>query len=248
MAAIADGRRYPGGGAVADGSRMTVLEHLKALRRVLVVSSIAWTLTTLASFLLWSRLLEFLVDRGGLHDAYYQTPTGAFALALKVSLYMGFVLASPVVIQQVWWFVSPALHRHERRLALPLMLATLAFFMVGIAFALAMLPIFVHVLSGFAPRGLHYLPFVDDYLSFVLVLVVGFGLVFELPVVLFTLGLLRIVTSRWLYANRLYWIVGLGVLSALGTPGADPVTPLFMFVPLYVFWEGAALLLKLSGR
>lgn len=241
-------RRPAGGGRAPEQARMTVLGHLQALRRVLVTITLVWAATTVVGFLGWSRVLEFLIHRGGIHLAYYHTPTGAFTLALKISLYLGFVLASPVIIQQVWWFVSPALHRHEKRLALPLILATLFFFLVGVTFALAMLPLFVHILGGFAPPGLQYLPFVDEYVSFVLVLVIGFGLVFELPVVLYTLGLLRIISSRWLYRNRLYWIVGLGILSAFGTPGADPVTPLFMFVPLYSFWEGTALLLKLTGR
>jgi sec-independent protein translocase protein TatC len=67
-------------------------------------------------------------------------------------------------------------------------------------------------------------------------------------VVLYALGRIGIISSRWLYKNRLYWVVGLGILSALGTPGADPITPFFMFVPLYFFFEGTAFLLKASGR
>ena len=248
MSAIAGALHRPSGGVAPDQSRMTVLEHLQALRRVIIIVSIAWAATTGIGFLLWSHVLEILIRQGGLHTTYYHTPTGAFVLALKISVYLGFVLASPVVIQQIWWFVSPALHKHEKKLALPLIVATLFFFLVGIAFALTMLPLFLHILSGFAPRGLQYLPFIDDYVSFVLVLVIGFGLVFELPVVLYTLGLLHIISSKWLYRNRLYWVVGLGILSAFGTPGADPITPLFMFVPLYTFWEGTALLLKLTGR
>jgi Sec-independent protein secretion pathway component TatC len=62
------------------------------------------------------------------------------------------------------------------------------------------------------------------------------------------LGLLRIITSKWLYANRFYWIIGLGILSNVMTPGVDPITPLFMWIPLYLFWEGTALLLRLMGR
>lgn len=231
-----------------EDSRMTILGHLVALRRVLIVSIAAWGLSTGVAFLVWGRVLQFLIHQGGVGAVYYTTPAGAFALALKISLYLGFVLASPVIIQQVWWFVSPGLHRHERRLVVPLMGATFVFFAVGIAFAMLMLPLFLKILSGFAPANLHFLPFVDDYINFVLVLVIGFGIVFELPVVLYTLGRLGIISSGWLYRNRLYWIVGLGILSALGTPGADPITPFFMFIPLYIFFEGTALLLKVTGR
>lgn len=231
-----------------DLGQMSVIEHLQVLRRVLAVSFLAWGLATVVSFLVWGRVLEVLLARGGLHTLYFHTPTGAFTLALKISLYVGFVIAAPVIIQQAWSFVKPGLHRHEQRLVLPLMLATVVFFAVGVAFAMITLPIFLKVLTGFAPANLHYLPFVDEYVSFVLILIIGFGIVFELPVVLYALGRIGIISSSWLYRNRLYWMIGLGILSALATPGADPVTPVFMFVPLYSFWEGTALLLKLGGR
>ena len=227
---------------------MTVLDHLVALRRMLIISISAWGIATAVGFLVWGRVLQFLVSQGHIGTVYYATPAGAFALALKISLYLGFVLASPVIIQQAWWFVSPGLHRHERRLIVPLIGATFFFFAVGIAFAMLMLPLFLKILSGFAPANLHFLPFVDDYISFVLVLVLGFGIVFELPVVLYTLGRIGIISSGWLYRHRLYWLIGLGILSALATPGADPITPLFMFIPLYAFFEATALLLKLTGR
>jgi sec-independent protein translocase protein TatC len=231
-----------------EDSQMTVLDHLSALRRTLIVSMLAWSAATAVAFLVWGRVLQLLIHQGGIGAVYYTTPAGAFTLALKISLYLGFVIASPVIIQQIWWFVSPGLHRHERRLIVPLIGATFFFFAVGIAFAMVMLPLFLRILSGFAPSNLHFLPFVDDYVSFVLVLVIGFGIVFELPVVLYALGRMGIISSGWLYKNRLYWVVGLGILSALGTPGADPITPFFMFIPLYLFFEGTALLLKVTGR
>jgi sec-independent protein translocase protein TatC len=231
-----------------EDSQMTVLDHLSALRRTLIVSILAWSVATAVAFLVWGRVLQLLIHQGGIGAVYYTTPAGAFTLALKISLYLGFVIASPVIIQQIWWFVSPGLHRHERRLIVPLIGATFFFFAVGIAFAMVMLPLFLRILSGFAPSNLHFLPFVDDYISFVLVLVIGFGIVFELPVVLYALGRMGIISSGWLYKNRLYWVVGLGILSALGTPGADPITPFFMFIPLYLFFEGTALLLKVTGR
>ena len=239
--------RLPAAKSVED-SRMTVLDHLNALRRALIIVVLGWALTTAIAFTVWGRVLQLLIHQGGVGAVYYTTPAGAFALALKISLYLGFVIAAPLIIQQVWWFVSPGLHRHERRLIVPLIGATFAFFAIGIAFAMFMLPLFLRILSGFAPANLHFLPFVDDYINFVLVLVIGFGIVFELPVVLYTLGRMGIISSGWLYKHRLYWVVGLGILSALGTPGADPVTPFFMFIPLYAFFESTALLLKVTGR
>jgi sec-independent protein translocase protein TatC len=231
-----------------EDARMTVLEHLEALRRVLIVSLIGWAICTAVAFFFWQRILDFLIQRGGAHHLVFTTPTGGITLGLKIALIVGLMIAAPVWIQQVWWFVSPGLHRHERRLVLPLILATLVFFLIGVGFALFSLPLFMRILQGFAPPDLTYLAVGDDYLNFVLFLVLGFGIVFEMPVVVFVLGLLGIVSSKWLGANRFYWIIGLGILSNVMTPGVDPITPLFMWVPLYIFWEATVLLLRLTGR
>lgn len=232
-----------------DGDEsMSLVEHLEDLRQALIVSLLAWGVASIGAFFFWRRAVEFLVQRGGLQRTYFTTPSGAFLLGIKLAIAMGFIAAFPVIAQRAWWFVSPGLRRGERRLVLPLSLATVFFFTLGLGVALFALPLFVHILTGFAPTDLTYLPLIDDYLGFTMLLVVGFGLVFELPVVLYVLGRLGIVSSRWLYAHRVAWIIGLAVVANFLTPGADPITPLLMFVPLYVFWEGTALLLKLTGR
>jgi sec-independent protein translocase protein TatC len=227
---------------------MSVIEHLEALRRVLIICLIAWAATTVAAFFVSPRVIDFLIKRAGIGHAVYLQLAGGVLLEVKVALYIGLVLAAPVVIQQVWWFVSPGLHAHERRFILPLIASTVFFFGVGVSVAMYALPIYVRVLNSFSPPDTSYLPDISQFVSFVLVMVIGFGIVFELPVVLFVLGMLRIIKSRWLYKNRPYWFLALGITANFLTPGADPVTPLIMFIPLYVFYEGTALLLKLLGR
>lgn len=234
--------------AAEDEASMSLVEHLEDLRRALIVSLVAWGAASVAAFFFWRQAVEFLVVRGGLQRTFFTTPTGAFLLGVKLAVAMGFAAAFPVIANRAWWFVGPGLRREERRLVLPLSLATVVFFGLGLGVALFALPLFVHILTGFAPPDLTYLPLVDDYLGFALLLVVAFGLVFELPVVLYVLGRLGIVSSSWLYRHRVAWVLGLAVVANFLTPGADPVTPLLMFVPLYVFWEGTALLLKLTGR
>jgi sec-independent protein translocase protein TatC len=241
-------RRGPYQTRDVEDSRMTVVEHLEALRRALIISMLAWVTFTIVAFFFSSRIFDLLLARGNIGTAYFHAPTGAFILELKIALYLGFVLAAPVIIWQAWWFVSPGLYSRERRAALPLIVATIVFFAIGIGFALFALPLILRVLTAFAPPHVQYFPFVDDYLSFVLALVIGFGLVFELPVVLYVLGILRIISSGWLYRHRAYWIIALGLIANFLTPGADPLTPLIMFVPLYIFWEGTALLLRLTGH
>ena len=227
---------------------MSVIEHLEALRRMLIISLIAWGLGTIAAVFIAGKVITFLIQRAGIGHAIYLQPGGGVILQLKVALYIGIVLASPVIIQQVWWFVSPGLHPHERRFVLPLVLATSVFFAFGVGVAMYALPLYIKILGSLAPADVSYLPDIGELVSFVLVMTIGFGLVFELPVVLFVLGMLRIVNSRWLYKRRPYWFLALGLLANFLTPGVDPLTPMIMFIPLYIFFEGTALLLKLLGR
>ena len=241
-------QRGPRPAAPAVNDRMSVIEHLEALRRVLIVTLIAWGVATFAAFFISGRVITLLVDRAGIGHAIYLQPAGGVLLELKVAIYIGVVLASPVVIQQVWWFVSPGLHKHERRFILPLIVATIFFFAIGVSVAVFALPLYLKVLNSFAPSGVTYLADVNAFVSFVLLMVIGFGIVFELPVVLFVLGMLRIINSRWLRKNRPMWFLGLGIVAMFLTPGTDPVTPLIMFVPLYVFYEGASLLLRILKR
>jgi len=227
---------------------MSVIEHLEALRRVLIVIIVAWALTTIAAFFVSGQVVEWLVARAGLKNAIYLGP-GTFVLTrLQVALYIGLIVAAPVVIQQIWWFVSPGLHRHERRLTLPLIVASIVFFALGVGVALYALPLYIRVLNSFAPPNVTYLADISELIGFILIMVIGFGVVFELPVVLIVLGMLRIISSRWLYKNRVWWFLVLGIAANFLTPGVDPLTPLLMFVPLYFFFEASALILKLSGR
>lgn len=227
---------------------MTIIEHLEALRRALIVSLSAWAIATIASFFISGRVIGLLIERAGIGHAIYLQPAGGVLLELKVALYIGVIIAAPVVIQQVWWFVSPGLHPHERRFILPLIAATVTFFAIGVGVALFALPLYVKILNSFAPPHTTYLADISALISFVLLMVIGFGCVFELPVVLFVLGMMRIISSRWLHKNRPFWFLGLGIAANFLTPGADPVSPLILFIPLYLFYEGTALVLKLAGR
>jgi sec-independent protein translocase protein TatC len=227
---------------------MSVIEHLEALRRALIICLSAWAITTVASFFIAGQVIGLLVKRAGIGHAYYFGPTGGVILQLKVALYIGLVIAAPVVIQQIWWFVSPGLHRHERRFILPLIVATIVFFAIGVAVAIFALPLYLKVLNSLAPPNTSYFADISELVGFILIMIIGFGIVFELPVVLFVLGMVRIISSRWLYKNRLWWFLALGILANFLTPGADPFTPLIMFLPLYFFFEATALILKLLKR
>ena len=250
MAAILDRvlRRAPRASVPIEDQRMTIIEHLEALRRALIVSVITWAVATVAAFFIAGQVIHLLIERAGIKQAVYLAPAGGFLNELKVAVYIGFVIAAPVVIQQIWWFVSPGLHKHERRFILPMIVATIFFFLLGVSAAIYALPLYLHVLNSLSPPSTVYLADIGELIGFILTMVIGFGLVFELPVVIFVLGILGVVKSKWLYKNRPFWFLGLGLLANFMTPGADPLTPLIMFVPLYIFYEGTTLILKLTGR
>lgn len=233
-----------------EDSQMSIVDHLNALRRALTVSAAIWLAAGIACWFISLAFLAWVEKRAGLpHQLVYFGPAGGVMLRLQVSVYLGTLVASPVIIWQGWWFVAPGLHMHEKRVALPLILATSLFFLLGVALSFYSLPIFLDILQSFSGNGvLDYLPNGSDFLSFLLWVSMAFGLVFELPVVLWTLGMLRIISSGWLWRKRLWWIVGLLLAANFMTPGVDPITPLIIAVPLLAFYFGAMIVLKLSGR
>jgi sec-independent protein translocase protein TatC len=228
--------------------RMSLIEHLEALRRSLIIMIIAVSIGTAIGWFLWPPALEYISHRAHLGNVYVFEPAGAFFLHFKGGLYIGIVLAVPVIVQQAWAFVAPGLYLSERRLFGPLVLFTILFFYIGVAFASFSVPLIIDLVTRFATQGVVYFPEGEPLLSFILALVLGFGVIFELPIVLYVLGRIGIISSGWMWRTRPYWIIGLGVVANLLMPGSDPFTPLLMMVPLYIFYEGTALLLRLTGR
>lgn len=231
-----------------DEARMTIIEHLQDLRRALLIAVIAWAIAAVVMWFFSDQILTFIQHRAALKQIIFLTPTGGFTIRLKIAIYAGTLVACPIIFWQLWWFISPGLHVNEKRVVLPLVIATSFFFLVGVGFAFWAMPLFFKVLLSFSPPGFHYLPNASDLLSFMLAICIAFGVVFELPVVLWTLGMMGIVSSSWLWKQRLYWVIGLGVIANVMTPGFDPFTPLIVFIPLLFLFFGTILLLKFSGK
>ncbi|HEX4212913.1 MAG TPA: twin-arginine translocase subunit TatC [Candidatus Dormibacteraeota bacterium] len=227
---------------------MTIMEHLQDLRRALIISALAWVVAAAVMWFFSNDILSFMQHRAALKHLVYLTPTGGFTIRFQVALYAGTLVACPIIFWQLWWFVAPGLHVREKRVILPLVFATTFFFLVGVGFAFWAMPLFFHVLKSFSPPGFEYIANATDLLSFMLAICIAFGIVFELPVVLWTLGMLGIISSAWLWKQRLYWVIGLGVIANLMTPGFDPFTPLIVFIPLVFLFFGTLLLLKISGK
>ena len=163
--------------------------------------------------------------------------TGTFLVPLKVTLMAAFLIALPYVLWQAWAFVAPGLYQHEKRLAAPVIVSSVIFFMIGMGFAyFFVFPVMFSFFANYTPAGVQMMTDIDKYLSFVLAMFLAFGLTFEVPVVVIVLVRLRVVSLEKLRSIRSYVIVGAFVVGAVFTP-PDVLSQLMLAVPLWLLFE-----------
>jgi sec-independent protein translocase protein TatC len=168
----------------------------------------------------------------------FTAPTEAFFIRLKVAALAGAFLSLPVILWQIWRFVSVGLTPKERRYALSLLPFSLILFVAGGAFAFfAILPVGVRFLLSYQTETLVPMISIGAYTSFATAFVLAFGLVFQLPVVILLLARIGIVTPATLAAGRRYALLAIVVASAVLTPGGDIFSQLLMAVPTYLLYE-----------
>jgi sec-independent protein translocase protein TatC len=239
-------------GVAGDERRMTIIEHLEELRRVLMISAIAWVVATVAAFIFHGAIFDFLLrplttvlgkTNHITSTAVFTSPTEGLTIPIKISAIVGFIGALPVVLWQVWGFVSPGLRPVEKKFVGPFIGSAVLLFTAGAAFAYFVMPIGLNFLATFLGNSAVYLPDINAYFSFLLLLIVAFGVTFELPVVIILLGVLGIVSSRLLRRKRKGIWVGIIAAALIVTPGADPYTPTALFIPLITFFEASVLIL-----
>ena len=243
---------------------MTLIEHLTELRRGLVISFAAIAVMAIVGFVLYERILDFLA--GPYRDAIEslppearppgnfqsglvtQSPTEPFVTFLKIGFFSGFLLALPVVLWQLWRFVTPGLTKREKRFAIPFVASSVLLFAGGTVFAFWVLPRGLGFLLSFGGESL--IPFLtaDRYLNFLIFLILGFGLSFEFPLLLIFMTGVGIITSQQLRKWRRNIYFGAVIFAAVITPTQDPYTMLLMWIPLILLYEGAILVSRLMKR
>ncbi|MEJ7619844.1 MAG: twin-arginine translocase subunit TatC [Aquificaceae bacterium] len=232
---------------------MPLTEHLRELRSRLIKSIVAFLVGTGVAFYFASQIFEILKEP--VKRSYPQvelvtlSPTEPLFILLKISIVFGFILSLPVILFQLWRFVEPALYPNEKKLVLPLTLFSILLFLLGGAFSyFVALPMALRFLLGIGLSQLQATPFlsVNLYISFLLKMIIGFGIAFELPVVIFLLQRAGLVTERQLKAFRKYFIVLAFVAGALIAP--DVTTQVIMAIPLIILYELSLLAGKLARR
>ncbi|HEX9562599.1 MAG TPA: twin-arginine translocase subunit TatC [Gemmatimonadaceae bacterium] len=238
-------------------SEMPFLDHLEELRWRILWSLAALVVGVGASF--WFLFIndDFIIRvlaqpiRPYLTEGRLITthPAEAFRVILNLSLILGTILASPVIVWQIWGFLSPALYRHEKKVVIPILVLAAILFLAGAALSwFVILPLTLKVFTGIQSASLEPMIRASEYFGFAMGMSVALGAAFELPTVILLLSLLGIVTPSMLHKFRRFALVGAIVLGAFITPGQDPLTLLLMAGPLYALYELSVILSALVFR
>lgn len=229
-----------------NDKRMSLLEHVSELRKRVLISAIAVLGGALVTYLYVDRIMDIL--RGPVETLVFIAPQEAFVVNLKLAFWGGVFLASPVIFFQIWKFISVALKEEEKRYLLVYGFASFCAFVGGVTFAhLVVLPIGLKFLLSFASRDLQPMLSVGKYVSFVFMLLIAFGLTFELPLVALFLTRLGLISPQFLIRRRKHAIIGVFILAAILTP-PDIVTQLFMAGPLLGLYEIGILLSRWATK
>jgi sec-independent protein translocase protein TatC len=221
--------------------RMGFFDHLEELRKRLVVSIIAVFVTFLVSWAWAPEIFEFLARpiRAVLpagQNLAYTTLTEPFLMYFRVALLAGALLASPVLLWQIWLFISPALYRREKRWVFPFVGFGVVFFLSGCAFAYyEAFPLVVRFLIGVG-KPFQAVITINEYVSMATKLILGLGLCFEMPILVFFLARLGIVSERWLLAKFKYAVLVVFIIAAVITPTPDVATQCVFALPMIALY------------
>lgn len=228
---------------------MSIIEHLDELRKRIIISVVALAVGMVICFIFKSWLLQFMITPLGDKKLITLSPTESFMTVFKVAGYGGMIIASPVIIYQIWAFVAPGLKTKEKRVVAFSTIFTTLLFLAGIAFAWYLV----------LPKGLGFLMSYEDevfnqqvqaskYFTFVAFFLLGFGLIFELPAMILTLVRVGIVDTKMLRKNRKYAILIGTIASAALTPGQDLFSMLAMAIPFVLLFEISVILSRFIKR
>jgi sec-independent protein translocase protein TatC len=220
---------------------MSFLEHLDELRKRLIVSVSALGVGFLVSWAYVEKLVDFIFKplsatiKGGKFQ--YIEPGEGFMMRMKLAALAGLFLALPIILWQIWQFVTPGLYAHERRYAIPFVVSALVLFLLGAGLAYYTLPRALQFLVQIGGDDLITAFAPGKYFTLITYMMLAFGIGFEFPILLIFLQMAGILSVGTLRRGRRYAIVGICVLVAVITPSGDPISMLMLSVPLVIFYE-----------
>ncbi|WP_375003797.1 twin-arginine translocase subunit TatC [Aeromicrobium sp. CTD01-1L150] len=238
---------------------MPLVEHLRELRGRLTKAVLAIIAGAVLAAVFYAPILELLtqpyyamqpiLEAEGIESELVITGVGgAFQFALKICLVVGLIVASPFWLWQLWAFILPAMHRHEKKWALILAATGAPLFIGGAVLAYVVLPKAMEILIGFVPEGFGSLVTGAEYFDFIIKMLLVFGVAAEIPLVVVMLNRLNIVSAKQLAHARPWIIVSLFVFAALATPTTDPLTMLFLAGPMTALYFISELIAKVTDH
>jgi sec-independent protein translocase protein TatC len=223
-----------------DGAagKMSFLEHLDELRKRIVQSCLGVAVGILASFAFITHIVNFILTPtwkvlpAGSRMIYTQ-PGEAFGLYIQISLITGIVLAAPWIMYQVWLFIAPGLYANEKKLAIPFVLLSTAGFVGGAAFNhYIVFPWMISFFASFNTADLVFMPRLEDVFDLYTKMLIGMGLVFQMPTVVYFLAKMRLVTARFLWRHLKYAVLIIFIVAAVITPSGDMITQTIFAAPM----------------
>jgi sec-independent protein translocase protein TatC len=228
---------------------LSLMQHLGELRGRLMVASFAVLIATAAAFFFAKDIILALEAPAHLgKPLQIISPTEGFTTYMRVSLFSGIALAMPVILYEIYAYVDPALRPNERRFLLTLGPFVLALFIGGMAFCyFLLLPNAINFLFTFGSDVFEAAPRASEYISFVTTFILGVGLVFEMPIIIFAVTRIGLVSRSWLAKQRRYVVLFVFIAGAIITPTPDPFNQTLVAVPMYLLFELGLLLSRFGG-
>jgi sec-independent protein translocase protein TatC len=231
--------------------KMPFLEHLGELRVRIMRALVSLLVGTLVALPFSQYLIDWLarpITKLG-YELVFTAPAEAFWVQMKVGIIAGLFIAAPGILWQVWGFVSPGLHTHEKKYAAPFVMIGSLLFLIGGAFSLFVVtPYALSFLLGYARPGLKPMITIENHIDFLLKFTLAFGAVFELPLIITLASRMGLVTAKTLAKNRKYAILGAFVTGAVLTPTPDAFNQALMAGPLILLYEVGIICARLFGR
>ncbi len=232
---------------------MTISQHLAELRRRLLIATVAFVVAGTVAAVFYTHMLSILqhpyCQVNPRNCQFYVTgPLTGLGLRVKMAAFGGLVLASPVILWQLWRFITPGLRSSEKKYAVPFVVASIVLFLGGCAVAYFIFPHALQFLKSAGGPSLKLIYSPNNYLTLILLMMALFGITFEFPVVLVALELAHVVSSRALLAHWRWAVIGITVVAGVFTPSSDPFSMLALAGPLVVFYFAAIGIGKLFHR
>jgi sec-independent protein translocase protein TatC len=231
---------------------MSFLDHLEELRWRIIYALIGVVAGTVVSWIFIDFLVNTILLRPAVHahlKLQNLRPFGQLFLYFEVAIACGIIFSIPNLLLQIWKFIAPALRKNERKYISSIVVFSSLCFLIGMLFAyFVMLPMSLSFIANFGSTSIENNFAIDEYLSIIISMIVGAGVVFELPMVSFFLSKIGILKPKFMRRYRRHALVAILIIAAILTPGTDPVSQLILAIPLVLLYEISIFVSKISQR